>query len=237
MRIALSGYGKMGKAIEQEALERGHEVLLRIDSSNHDIGPEALKEVDLAIDFSTPQAVAKNVHKFFDNGIPVVVGTTAWEEEYDAVRDRCEKEGQTLFHAPNFSIGVNLFFAVNRYLGTLMDAHEAYDVEVDEVHHKEKKDAPSGTAVRIAKDLIASLDRKTEWVKGEAERTEELGVSSERKEDVKGTHTVRYSSEIDDITIQHQAHSRKGFARGAVLAAEWVKDRKGLFTMQDMLDL
>ncbi len=237
MRIALSGYGKMGKAIEQEALERGHEIAYRIDSSNRDLQPSDLEGVDLAIDFSTPEAVATNVHKFFDAGIPVVVGTTGWEGEFPSVEERCKTEQCTLFHAPNFSIGVNLFFALNRYLAQLMNGHEEYDVTVDEVHHKEKKDAPSGTAVRIAKDLLGHLDRKEAWVKEEGQNRGELEVRSERKDDVKGTHTVRYSSEIDELTIQHRAHSRKGFALGAVLAAEWVSDRKGLFTMQDMLDL
>ncbi len=237
MRIALLGYGKMGKAIEQEALERGHEISLRVDSSNADFGADMLETSDLAIDFSTPDAAPKNIHKCFDAGIPVVVGTTAWDGEYPAIEERCEKEGRTLFHAPNFSIGVNLFFALNRYLASLMNGQEAYDVDIEEVHHKEKKDAPSGTAVHLAKDLIAALDRKTQWVKEKAEEPGALQVASERKDDVKGTHTVRYSSPIDDITIQHKAHSRKGFALGAVLAAEWVKDRSGIFTMQDMLDL
>lgn len=237
MRIALSGYGKMGRAIEAEALERGHEIALRIDSSNADFAPSDLVGIDLAIDFSTPDGVADNVHRFFDMGIPVVVGTTAWEEAFGVVKERCEKEGQTLFHAPNFSIGVNIFFAVNRYLAELMNEQEDYGVDVNEVHHKEKKDAPSGTAVRIAKDIIEKLDRKTEWVKEDAQQPSELSVSSERKDDVKGTHTVTYDSPIDRISIQHKAHSRKGFALGAVLAAEWVKERRGLFTMKDMLDL
>lgn len=237
MRIALSGYGKMGRAIEAEALERGHEVALRIDSSNADFAPADLEGVDLAIDFSTPDGVADNVHRFFDAGIPVVVGTTAWEEAFGAVKERCEKEGQTLFHAPNFSIGVNIFFAVNRYLAELMNEQVDYEVDVNEVHHKEKKDAPSGTAVRIARDIIEKLDRKTEWVREDAGQASELSVSSEREDDVKGTHTVTYDSPIDRISIQHKAHSRKGFALGAVLAAEWVKERRGLFTMKDMLDL
>lgn len=227
----------MGKAIETEALERGHEISLRVDSSNKNFGSPELGNSDLAIDFSTPDGVAANVEKCFDAGIPVVVGTTAWEEAFEGIRKRCEKEGQGLFHAPNFSIGVNIFFAVNRYLAGLMNERIEYGVEVDEVHHKEKKDAPSGTAVRIAKDIIASIDRKNEWVKEKAADPSQLRVASERKNDVKGTHTVRYSSEIDDITIQHMARSRKGFALGAVLAAEWVKDRKGIFTMRDMLDL
>ncbi|MFB6258604.1 MAG: 4-hydroxy-tetrahydrodipicolinate reductase, partial [Flavobacteriales bacterium] len=185
----------------------------------------------------TPNGVAANVEKCFDAGIPVVVGTTAWEAAFEQVKERCEKEKQTLFHAPNFSIGVNIFFAVNRYLADLMDAHSEYDVEVDEVHHKEKKDAPSGTAVRLAKDLLGAIERKTEWVKEKAQDPSQLQVASERKDDVKGTHTVRYSSAIDDITIQHMARSRKGFALGAVLAAEWVQERQGIFTMRDMLDL
>ncbi|MFB6258166.1 MAG: 4-hydroxy-tetrahydrodipicolinate reductase [Flavobacteriales bacterium] len=237
MRIALSGYGKMGKAIEHEALERGHTIGLKLDSSNEEIDPSAFQGIELMIDFSTPKVVAGNIHRAFDLGIPVVVGTTGWEDEFDALCQRCDKEGQTLFHAPNFSIGVNLFFAVNRYLAGLMNEHPEYDVEVDEIHHKEKKDAPSGTAVRIAKDLLEALDRKADWVKEKADDPARLKVGSERKDDVKGTHTVRYASPIDDITIQHKARSRKGFALGAVLAAEWVKDRKGLFTMRDMLDL
>ncbi len=237
MRIAILGYGKMGKAIEEEALERGHEVPFRVDSSNADFEASELRSVDLAIDFSTPDGVAANVAKCFDAEIPVVVGTTAWEAAYEELARRCEDEGHTLFHAPNFSIGVNVFFAVNRYLAGLMNERSEYDVEVDEVHHKEKKDAPSGTAVRIAKDLLGAIDRKTEWVKEKTEDPSQLRVSSERKDDVKGTHTVRYASDIDDITIQHMARSRKGFALGAVLAAEWVRDRKGIFTMRDMLDL
>ena len=237
MRIAILGYGKMGKAIEAEALERGHKLPLRVDSSNKAFEAADLQYLDLAIEFSTPEAVATNVEKCFDAGIPVVVGTTAWEDAFPAIQERCEKEGQALFHAPNFSIGVNIFFALNRYLAGLMNAHNEYDAEVEEVHHKEKKDAPSGTAVRIAKDLLEGIDRKREWVKEKAEDPSQLSVASERKDDVKGTHTVRYSSYIDELTIQHMAHSRKGFALGAVIAAEWVKDRQGVFTMRDMLDL
>lgn len=237
MRIALIGYGKMGKAIEKEALERDHEVVLRVTSANKDFDPSELRGVDVAIEFSTPEGAPANIRKCFDADVPVVVGSTGWDPEYEEIRERCEKEGKTLFHAPNFSIGVNIFFAVNRYLADLMNAQEEYGVAVHEVHHKEKKDAPSGTAVRIAKDLLERIERKKEWVKESAEQADELVVSSERKDDVKGTHTVRYDSPIDELSIQHKAHSRKGFALGAVLAAEWVKERRGIFTMRDMLDL
>ncbi len=235
MKIALLGYGKMGKVIEKIALERGHTISLKVTSENADFTTNDLAETDVAIDFSVPSGVVANIYKCFEAGVPIVVGTTGWDEEYEQVRKDLDNSRNALFFAPNFSIGVNIFFAVNQYLAKLMNPQDQYDVEVDETHHTQKLDAPSGTAIRLARDIVAGLDRKDQWVKGEGETSKDLTIRSHRIEDVPGTHVIQYDSEIDTVTIEHKAKTRRGFALGSVLAAEWVKDRTGYFTMQDML--
>ncbi len=237
MKIALLGYGKMGKAIEGVINETpGLEVVLRVDAQNADtITPDDLRKADVAIEFSTPHTVIGNIYKCFEAGIPVVVGTTAWLDHLPEVKERCKKGGHTLFWASNFSIGVNIFFAVNRYLAKVMNGQSQYDVHMEEIHHTEKLDAPSGTAITLAKGVLEELDRKQEWVNQPAEKDSQLGIISKREHGVPGTHLVTYESDIDTIEISHVAHSRLGFARGAVQAAQWVVGRKGVFEMSDFL--
>ncbi len=237
MKIALIGYGKMGKTIEKEAVERGHEIVLAIDMINKDYAAETLKAADIAIEFTQPEAAVKNIYKCFEAGIPIVVGTTGWYGEFDAVKKRCEETKGTLFTATNFSIGVNITFAVNQYLAKIMNGQPSYKVSMAETHHTQKLDAPSGTAITLAEQII----KNHKGYKGIAlagrdiinEHT--LPITAHRVDDVPGIHEVMYKNEIDEITIKHSAYSRKGFAQGAVVAAEWTKDKKGVFTMEDML--
>ncbi len=236
MKIAILGYGKMGKVIERVAETRDHEVPLKATSEAPPVG-EDLARTDVAIDFSVPSAAPENIRLCFEKGIPVVVGTTGWDAEKEELFRECEEKKGTLFYAPNFSLGVNILFAVNEKLGQFMEQAPDYDVAIEETHHTEKLDAPSGTAIRIAEGIIEALTRKTRWVKEEGEEKSDLVVRSYRKNKVPGIHTVHYDSPVDEITIQHSAKSRDGFALGAVRAAEWVKGRSGLFTMKDMLDL
>lgn len=244
MKIALLGYGKMGKAIESFALSRGHEISLKIDETNVDqLTPENLKNADVAIDFSTPSSVLNNVAVCFEAGTPVIVGTTGWYGHLQEVKDICEDSNNTLLYGSNFSIGVNLFFYANKMLAKMMNAYPQYDVMVEEIHHTQKLDSPSGTAITIAEDIIDGLDRKREWVnslEGSAEevisKPADVLIESIRLEDVPGTHTVIYSSEIDEIQFKHTAHNRSGFALGAVIAAEWLKGKKGFYTVSDIFD-
>lgn len=238
MRIALSGYGKMGREIEQVAVERGHTVVCRYDSqedwNNWDMDQ---KNVDVVIEFSMPNSVMNNIFKCFDANLPVVVGTTGWFDQLEHVREVCEEHGKTLFYASNFSLGVNIFFELNRRLAAMMHDHEQYDVSIEETHHQHKVDAPSGTAIHLANDIIDHLGRKDKWVNRDATLGYELGVVSHRKGEVHGTHTVKYSSGSDQIEIIHTAHDRKGFAVGAVLAAEYIQHhRAGIYTMTNMLN-
>lgn len=243
MKVVLFGYGKMGKAIEQVILEKNnshaypvHEVVLKVDADNMDtISTEALQQADVAIEFTAPQSAYRNILKCFDANIPVVCGTTGWTDKLDELRSTCESNGQTFFYASNFSIGVNIFFEINRTLAKIMDKQPQYDINVHEVHHTEKLDAPSGTAITIAQDIINSVERKQEWVNRKQEKSDELGIRSYREKDVPGIHIINYESEVDSIELKHTAHSRKGFALGAVTAAEWVHDKKGFFGMKDML--
>jgi 4-hydroxy-tetrahydrodipicolinate reductase len=236
MKIALIGYGKMGKEIEQIAVSRGHEITLRVDIGNADTFTAGeLKNADAAIEFSTPESAVKNIYKCFEANIPVVVGTTGWLAELENVKAKCMEQNNTLFYASNYSIGVNLFFRINEYAAKLMNAYPEYQVTMEEIHHVHKLDAPSGTAISLANQAIAQLDRKKSWVNREAENETELGIISKRIDEVPGTHTVCYSSAVDQISMTHVAHSRKGFALGAVIAAEWVKNKKGIFGMDDML--
>ena len=249
MKIALIGYGKMGRMIEQIAKDRGHEIVSIIDVDNQqDFDSEAFKSADVAIEFTNPTAAYGNYLKAFKNNVKVVSGSTGWMKDHgDDVRQMCSEEGgQTLFWASNFSIGVAIFSAVNRYLAKIMNGFTQYDVRMEETHHIHKLDAPSGTAITLAEEIIDNMDRKTDWVKGGqrlADGTVEgtndvaadkLAIESIRRDEVPGIHSVIYDSDADSITITHDAHSRKGFALGAVLAAEYTKDHKGLLTISDM---
>ena len=235
MKIALIGYGKMGKMIEQIALSRGHEIVSIIDIDNqNDFDNEAFKSADVAIEFTAPQAAYGNYLHAFKHHVKVVSGSTGWMKEHgDDVRRMCEQEGQTLFWASNFSIGVAIFSAVNKYLAKIMNQFPQYDVEMEETHHVHKLDHPSGTAITLAEGIVENIDRKEAW----AEDTTDpklLRIDHIRRGEVAGIHTVRYDSEADIITITHDAHSRQGFALGAVLAAEYTKDHQGLLTISDM---
>lgn len=236
MKIALSGYGKMGKEIEKIALERGHEIVLTFNDPDDWIGKEEeLADADVAIEFSMPNSVVSNIFKCFDANTPVVVGTTGWFGQLEHVREVCWKNNKSLLYASNFSVGVNLFFEMNKTLAKLMNDHEEYHVSVEETHHTAKLDAPSGTAISLANDIIDRLDAKNVWVNQESNKDYELEIFSHRIEDVPGTHVVKYESDIDDIEIKHTAKSRIGFAKGAVLAAEWLANKKGVYTMRDLI--
>lgn len=248
MKIALIGYGKMGHMIEQIARDRGHEIVSIIDVDNiEDFDSPAFASADVAIEFTNPTAAFGNYQRAFAHNVKVVSGSTGWMQDHKAdVEKMCSEGGQTLFWASNFSIGVAIFSAVNRYLAKIMNGFPQYDVEMEEVHHVHKLDAPSGTAITLAEDIIDRLDRKDKWVKGfqhAADGTEsgsnkvapdELPIASIRRDEVPGIHSISYDSEADKITITHEAHSRKGFALGAVLAAEYTKDHSGLLTTSDL---
>ncbi len=244
MNIALLGYGKMGQIIERFATDRGHQVVLKIGIENlNDFTVENLKQADVAIDFSAPDAAVSNIYKCFEAKVPVVVGTTGWYGELQKIKNDCEQSNNTLLYGSNFSIGVNIFFHLNKVLAKLMNNYPAYDVQVEEIHHTQKLDAPSGTAMTIAEGIIEQLDGKKEWV-NELEGTpitdklkqDQLLIESLRIENVPGTHTVVYSSEVDDIEIKHTAHSRAGFALGAVVAAEWLQNKKGFYSIADIFN-
>lgn len=238
MKIALIGYGKMGKAIEAIAQSRGHEIVQRIDiNSSHLLEKEHLSQADVAIEFTTPETAFHNIGKCFDANVPVVCGTTGWLEKLPEVKAECLEKHQAFLYASNFSIGVNIFFELNRRLAELMARQGDYSVSMEEIHHTQKKDAPSGTAITLAEQILEKLPAKTGWVNEETQDAAQLSILSIREDPAPGTHTVHYSSAIDDITITHTAHSREGFAAGAVTAAEWLKGKKGIFTMKDVLSL
>jgi 4-hydroxy-tetrahydrodipicolinate reductase len=238
MNIALIGYGKMGKAIEAIALKRGHQVVLKIRSANkEEFTVENLKKADVAIEFTSPASALENVSLCMDAGVPVICGSTGWNEQLAVAEEKCRATGTAFLQASNFSIGVNIFFEINKRLAALMNGHEEYEVTVEEIHHTGKKDAPSGTGITIAEQILAAVDRKQQWVEEVAKGHQELAIVSKRIENVPGTHAVKYSSPIDDIEIIHTAHTREGFALGAVLAAEFIQQRKGVFTMQDVLGM
>ena len=235
MKIVLIGYGKMGKTIERIAESRGHEIAGRID-----VGDDITlfnKTADVAIEFTQPEAAVHNLKACFEKGIPVVCGTTGWLQHKDEIEQYCLSKNGTLLYSSNFSLGVNLFFKLNEYLSKLMDRHSQYEVSIDETHHTQKKDAPSGTAITLAQDIMKNLKRKKEWSLGMTENTNTLVINSFRIDPAPGTHVVKYSSEVDDIEITHTAHSREGFALGAVLVAEWLAGKKGIYTMDDFLQL
>lgn len=238
MKIALIGYGKMGKAIEAIALQRGHTITLKIDINSVDqFTKENLQQADVAIEFTGPHSAVNNLKTLLDAGIPVVCGSTGWLSEWPGIQKICSDKNGTLLYASNFSVGVNIFFEVNRQLAKLMDKHPGYEVSMEEIHHTEKKDAPSGTAITLAEQILENLSRKTTWVNHISTNAHELPIISERIDPAPGTHKVKYHSSIDDIEIIHTAHNREGFATGAVLAAEFVHGKKGIFSMKDVLGL
>lgn len=235
MNIALFGYGKMGREIEAIATERGHEIALIVDSTNADLVTKSdLQKADVAIEFSKPQTVIDNIKKCFDYDLPVVVGTTGWYEQFDEIKKLCADKKGGLFYASNYSLGVNLFFKMNTFLATLMNKYNNYEVSMEEIHHIHKLDKPSGTAITLANQVIEKLDRKTKWSIGNKD-AETLFIKDLRQGEVPGTHIMKYASDIDDIEIMHKAHNRKGFATGAVIAAEFLKGKKGIYTMDDIL--
>ncbi len=233
MKILLIGYGKMGKIIEGIVKNRGHEVAGIIDVD--DRLTDFHKPVDVAIEFTQPEAVVSNLKICIDKGIPVVCGTTGWLINRTEVENYCLEKKGAFFYASNYSLGVNLFFKLNEFLARLMDRYPQYAVSIDETHHTQKKDAPSGTAITLAEGVIDNLNRKKAWTLGATENTEALSINSFRIDPAPGTHTVNYQSAIDDLEITHTAHSREGFALGAVLVAEWLAGKKGVFTMDDFL--
>jgi 4-hydroxy-tetrahydrodipicolinate reductase len=232
MKILLLGYGKMGKTIERIALERGHEIVGRIDSK--DLSQIASSTADVAIEFSQPEAAFDNIRACLENNIPVAVGTTGWLDRKPQLEKLTAEHNGTFFYTSNFSVGVNIFFKLNQQLATMMKAFGQYNVSIDETHHTEKKDAPSGTAITLAQGVIGE-GLKKQWVKAPAENKSDLIINSFRVDEVPGTHIVKYTSVIDDIEIRHIAHSREGFARGAVLVAEWLPGKKGVLGMNDFL--
>lgn len=236
MKIALIGYGKMGHEIEKIALNRGHEVVCTIDINEDDKfeSPE-FKSADVAIEFTSPQSAYNNYKRAFAANVPVVSGTTGWLEHIDEIKKECTDNGKTFFYASNFSLGVNLFFALNKKLAKMMNQFKDYDVRMEETHHIHKLDAPSGTAITLAEGVLENIDAKKEWTLDEAKSESDLLITSFRKGEVPGIHTVIYESEVDSIQITHDAKSRQGFALGAVMAAEFTNGKKGFLGMEDML--
>ncbi len=238
MNIILVGYGKMGKAIEEIAVAKGHTIVLKVDLDNaHELNDENAAKADVAIEFTSPHSAFDNVMKCLELGIPVVCGSTGWLDTFEAARQLCEQKNGTLVYASNYSIGVNLFFEINTQLAKLMSKHPDYDVSMEEIHHTQKKDAPSGTAITLAEQVMGAISKKKQWVNTPSTKEEELSIISERIDPAPGTHKIKYSSPIDDIEIIHTAHNRKGFAGGAVLAAEYAVKHKGVLGMKEVLGL
>ncbi len=236
MKIALIGYGKMGKIIERIALERGHEIVSKVDVDNlDDFDSAAFKSADVAIEFTVPQVAVSNIKRAFKSNVPVVCGTTGWTEALPELKAIIDAEGKTLFWASNFSLGVNIFMAVNKYLAGIMNQFPEYNVEMTEVHHTQKLDAPSGTAITLAEGILENIDRKDNWAKETETKPTDLAIKSIREGQVPGIHTIRYESAVDSIEMTHDAKSREGFALGAVVAAEFTAGKKGLLGMSDLL--
>lgn len=241
MKIALLGYGKMGQVIERIALERGHEIVLKKDENNTFDG---LSNADVAIDFSVPTAAVSNISNCFQANVPVISGTTGWLENYDEVAALCHEKKGAFISSSNFSLGVNIFFEVNEYLAKIMSKFDSYNVSMEEIHHTQKLDAPSGTAISLAKGIIENSSYNN-WTleKAEADQTsdselaKQIHIEAKRIGTIPGTHTVTYNSSVDAIEIKHTAHNREGFALGAVIAAEWIVGKQGIFTMKDVLEL
>jgi 4-hydroxy-tetrahydrodipicolinate reductase len=236
MNIVLIGYGKMGKSIEEIAISRGHQIIEKIDLDNSGaLDRVDYSQIDVAIEFSQPDAAFLNIRKCLEKGIKVISGTTGWLDQKQEIENICRKNKGTFFYASNFSIGVNLFFRLNFYLAQLMSDYDNYGIGLEEIHHVEKKDAPSGTAITLAEGIMHHIHRINSWKKGKSESDDTLGIESFREGTVPGTHIVKYISEMDRIEIKHEAFSRKGFAMGVVLVAEWIGDHSGVLTMDDFL--
>lgn len=238
MKIALFGYGKMGKEIEKIAEERGHTITVRANR-NTNYQEIDLDKIEMVIEFSTPESASGNIRFCLENELPIVVGTTGWYNDLPSLEALCKSKNGTFLHATNFSVGVNIFFAINSYLAKLMSDFPEYEAEMTEIHHTQKLDAPSGTGISLAEQIIANHEAYNKWgnvKKSEIKDDATLSIESLRLPDVPGTHEVKYSSDIDTIEIKHTAHSRKGFALGSVIAAEWLADKKGVFTMKDVLN-
>lgn len=236
MKIALLGYGKMGKEIEKIAVSRGHEIVLKVNVDNaKDLTIDNLKKADAAIEFSTPETAYSNIQKCFEANVPVVVGTTGWLHKIEEVKNSAANEGKGFFYASNFSIGVNVFFEINKKLAQLMAPYKEYSIDMEEIHHTQKLDAPSGTAITLAEGIMENNARKNKWVNESTTTDSHLEIISKRIENIPGTHTVVYNSPIDEIYIRHTAHNRQGFALGAVVAAEFMKGKSGYYGMNDLL--
>jgi len=238
MNIALIGYGKMGRAIEEIALQKGHNIVLTIDVDNAaEFTPANLTLADVAIEFTSPDSAFNNVMKCLQADLPVVCGSTGWLHKWEEVKAFCQQQNGALVYASNYSVGVNIFFEVNKRLAELMAAHPSYEVGMEEIHHTQKKDAPSGTAVSLAEQVLEKIPRKKRWVNEQSGDKEDLQIISRRIDSAPGTHKVLYQSVIDDIEIIHTAHNRTGFATGAILAAEFICNKKGVFGMKEVLGL
>lgn len=238
MNIALIGYGKMGHMIEEIALQRGHQVVLKINIDNvQDFNQQNISKADVAIEFTGPDSAFENVTRCIEFGVPVVCGSTGWNDKIREAQRLCQQKNGSFLHASNFSVGVNIFFEVNKLLAKLMNSQAGYEVSMKEIHHTQKKDAPSGTAVTLAEQIIENITRKTSWVNEGNASGDQISITSERIDPAPGTHLVKYSSEIDDIEIIHTAHNRRGFAFGAVVAAEYIWNKKGIFSMKDVLNI
>ena len=236
MKIVILGYGKMGKAIEKIALNRGHDILLKIHRENQEqLNVKNLSRADVVIDFSIPNSAKENILMAINANTPIISGTTGWLDHYDEVSQYCTEKNSAFLYASNFSLGVNLFFELNKNLAKLMNTHQQYQIEMTEIHHTQKLDAPSGTAISLAEQIISENDKKNTWTLEPENSNEQIRIHAEREGNVPGTHIVNYESDIDTITIKHEAHSREGFAFGAVIAAEWIQNKKGVFSMHDVL--
>ena len=233
MNIALLGYGKMGKTIEEIAIQRGHQIVLKVDKDDHDYD---ITKADVAIDFSIPTVAFNNISNCINNQIPVISGTTGWLEDYNKAVALCKEKQGAFIYASNFSLGVNIFFELNKTLARMMTNLKQYKVSLEEIHHTQKLDAPSGTAISLANGIIAEHSNYKQW-KLEESIENTINITAKRIDDVPGTHTITYESEVDTITIEHIAHNRQGFALGAIIAAEWIVGKKGVFTMNDVLNI
>ena len=234
MKIALLGYGRMGKAIEIVAKSRGHEIVAKIDMDN---SKDMINDADVAINFSVPSAAVDNITNALNQHIPVVCGTTGWLKQKDEIEQLCSKKNGAFLYASNFSLGVNILFALNKKLAQMMEQYPQYTASLEEIHHTEKLDAPSGTAITLAEGILPYTSRQQSWKLAEEAKKSELSISAKREPNVPGTHTVTYNSDTDMISIEHIAHNRDGFALGAVLAAEWIVGKNGIFTMYDVLNI
>ncbi len=238
MKIALIGYGKMGREIESAAIKRGHEIIIKIDVDNlSDLASERFKQADVAVEFTTPETAEENIRACFDAGVRVVSGTTGWTDKLEELKTLCSEKEQTFFYASNFSIGVNILFKLNQWLAGVIDKFPNYDIGIKEIHHIHKKDAPSGTAITLAEGMLQKINRKTAWKNDESSDPETIPIISERSGEVPGTHIITCKSELDVLEVSHQALNRSIFASGAVLAAEFVNGKKGIYTMDDLMDI